>query len=93
MVRQILIYLRRIFFSFLILADPMHSSNHVGNYRWTEALKWTGHKAFNEQSLREWTVDGKAAGKTRGANGLTFATVVDAGHMVRCVPLYRVDFF
>jgi cathepsin A (carboxypeptidase C) len=58
------------------------SSNHVGNYRWTAALKWSGHDAFNQEELREWKVDGEVAGKTRSANGLTFATVDAAGHMV-----------
>jgi len=61
--------------------------NHVGNLRWTEALKWTGHEAYNQQPLRDWFVTLKngtveVAGKTRSANGLTFATVHAAGHMV-----------
>ena len=57
-------------------------SNHVGNYRWTAALQWSGHKAFNAEDLREWKVGGEVAGKTRSAQGLTFATVFGAGHMV-----------
>ncbi|PVF93235.1 peptidase S10, serine carboxypeptidase [Serendipita vermifera] len=56
--------------------------NHVGNYRWTSALQWTGHKDFNAKELREWKVNGKVAGMTRSAHGLTFATVFGAGHMV-----------
>ncbi|KDQ13471.1 hypothetical protein BOTBODRAFT_146116 [Botryobasidium botryosum FD-172 SS1] len=56
--------------------------NHVGNYRWTSALEWSGHDAFNAESLREWKVDGRVAGMTKSANGLTFATVLGAGHMV-----------
>jgi hypothetical protein len=63
-------------------------SNHVGNYRWTTALQWSGHKAFNKEELREWKVGGDVAGYTRGAGGLTFATVLGAGHMV-CCPLCR----
>ncbi|KAG8755140.1 hypothetical protein FRC14_004314 [Serendipita sp. 396] len=56
--------------------------NHVGNYRWTSAFQWSGHKEFNKQELREWRVDDRVAGKTRSAQGLTFATVFGAGHMV-----------
>jgi carboxypeptidase C (cathepsin A) len=57
-------------------------SNHVGNYRWTSALQWSGHKAFNKEELREWRVNGELAGYTRAASGLTFATILGAGHMV-----------
>ncbi|KAL0949670.1 hypothetical protein HGRIS_009708 [Hohenbuehelia grisea] len=56
--------------------------NWVGNERWTLDLEWSGHDAFSSQSLRDWKVDGKFAGKTRSADGLTFATVHAAGHMV-----------
>ncbi|KAJ7113114.1 serine carboxypeptidase [Mycena epipterygia] len=56
--------------------------NWVGNEAWTLALEWSGQAEFGAQSLREWTVDGKPAGKTRNAKGLTFATVHAAGHMV-----------
>jgi carboxypeptidase C (cathepsin A) len=56
--------------------------NHVGNERWTLALQWTGSKDFTSQSLRDWVVDGKPAGKTRSAMGFTYATVSGAGHMV-----------
>ncbi|KAJ7113152.1 serine carboxypeptidase [Mycena epipterygia] len=56
--------------------------NWVGNEAWTLALEWSGQAEFGAQVLREWTVDGKPAGKTREAKGLTFATVHAAGHMV-----------
>ncbi|KAF9475350.1 serine carboxypeptidase [Pholiota conissans] len=56
--------------------------NHVGNERWTLALDWNGRAEFASQSLRDWIVDGKPAGKTRSAKGFTFATVTGAGHMV-----------
>ncbi|KAJ7689725.1 hypothetical protein B0H17DRAFT_1202175 [Mycena rosella] len=46
------------------------------------ALERSGHVEFNTLPLREWTVDGKRAGKTRVAKGLTFATVDAAGHLV-----------
>lgn len=55
----------------------------VGNERWTLDMEWSGKEEFNKQPLRDWVVDGKFAGKTRSAKGLTFATVEAAGHMVR----------
>ena len=57
--------------------------NHVGNERWTLALEWSGKEAFGVAEKREWAVDGKRAGMTRSAKGLTFATIDGAGHMVR----------
>ncbi|KAJ7737094.1 Alpha/Beta hydrolase protein [Mycena metata] len=56
--------------------------NWLGNEAWTLALEWSGQTEFRAQELREWTVDGKRAGRTRTAGGLTFATVDGAGHMV-----------
>lgn len=57
--------------------------NWIGNEAWTLALEWHGQKDFAALPLREWHVDGRVAGKTRAARGLTFATVDAAGHMVR----------
>jgi carboxypeptidase C (cathepsin A) len=57
--------------------------NWVGNERWTLALEWSGRDAFRGEVLRDWMVNGKAVGSTRSAAGLTFATIRDAGHMVR----------
>ncbi|KAF7345693.1 Carboxypeptidase [Mycena venus] len=55
--------------------------NWIGNEAWTLTLEWSGHAEFVAQPLREWTVGGERAGQTRGAKGLTFATVDAAGHM------------
>ncbi|KAJ7144487.1 serine carboxypeptidase [Mycena epipterygia] len=55
--------------------------NWIGNEAWTLALEWSGHTEFVAQPLREWTVGGERAGRTRGDKGLTFATVDAAGHM------------
>ena len=66
--------------------------NHVGNEAWTLDLKWSGHDEFSIQPLREWKVDGKPAGMTRSAQGLTFATIDGAGHMV-CYSFFAVLFF
>lgn len=59
--------------------------NWVGNEAWTLALEWSGQAALGAQPLREWTVDGKRAGRTRSARGFTFATVDAAGHLVRAL--------
>ncbi|KAJ7479723.1 Alpha/Beta hydrolase protein [Mycena latifolia] len=56
--------------------------NWLGNEAWTLALEWSGQAEFSALPLREWTVAGKRAGKTRAARGLTFATVDAAGHVV-----------
>lgn len=59
--------------------------NWVGNERWTLELEWSGQEKFVGQgALRDWSVGGKVAGRTRSAGGLTFATIDGAGHMVRC---------
>ncbi|RXW15110.1 hypothetical protein EST38_g10743 [Candolleomyces aberdarensis] len=56
--------------------------NHVGNEQWTLDLEWSGQEEFSSEPLRDWYVDGKRAGRTRGSGGLTFATIDGAGHMV-----------
>ncbi|OCH89475.1 serine carboxypeptidase [Obba rivulosa] len=56
--------------------------NWVGNERMTLGLEWTGQAAFVAQPLREWEVNGTAAGLTRSAGPFTFATIFGAGHMV-----------
>jgi len=56
--------------------------NFIGQEIWTAELDWSGREAFNAQNLRNWTVNGSVAGKTKSANGLTLLTVFDAGHMV-----------
>jgi carboxypeptidase C (cathepsin A) len=66
--------------------------NHVGNEAWTLNLEWSGHDEFSTQPLREWKVDGKTAGMTRSAQGLTFATIDGAGHMV-CYSFSFLFFF
>jgi len=55
--------------------------NWVGNERMTLDTEWTGQEAFAAQPLREWEVDGLAAGLTRSAGPFTFATIDGAGHM------------
>ncbi|KAJ8457603.1 hypothetical protein ONZ45_g18247 [Pleurotus djamor] len=56
--------------------------NWLGNQKWTLEMEWSGKEEFGKKELVDWTVNGKFAGKTRSAKGLTFATVHGAGHMV-----------
>lgn len=49
------------------------------------ALEWSGQQAFVAQPLRDWKVNGTAAGVTRSSGGFTFATIYGAGHMVRSI--------
>lgn len=57
--------------------------NWVGNERWTLDMEWAGQEAFRNETLEEWYVDGKAAGKFRKHGNLAFATIYGAGHLVR----------
>lgn len=57
--------------------------NWIGNYAWVSTLEWSGHSAFAAEELRAWEVDGKPVGESKSTNGLTWATVYGAGHMVR----------
>ena len=54
----------------------------MGNEAWTLACEWSGHEEFSSQALRDWNVNGKLAGMTHSAQGLTFATVHSAGHEI-----------
>ncbi len=65
----------------MVLADTRYLQ--VGNERMTRELEWTGQETYQSLPLREWFVDGEVAGKTRSFGPLTFATIRDAGHMVR----------
>ncbi|KAF8322592.1 serine carboxypeptidase [Clavulina sp. PMI_390] len=56
--------------------------NWKGNQRWVEALEWSGHDDFAAAETVEWKIDGKVVGATKNAKGLTFTTILGAGHMV-----------
>jgi carboxypeptidase C (cathepsin A) len=51
-------------------------------------MEWTGQPQFVAQPLKEWYVEGNAAGLVRSAGGLTFTTVYGGGHMVRRLTLF-----
>ena len=69
--------------SFHVRSASHLTGYYIGNERMSLALEWTGRQRFASQPLREWSVDGNVAGLARSANGLTFVTVNDAGHMVQ----------
>lgn len=45
--------------------------NFIGNEAWVNALEWTGQEGFQKAEMRDWMVDGKAAGATKSHGGLT----------------------
>ncbi|KZT24376.1 serine carboxypeptidase [Neolentinus lepideus HHB14362 ss-1] len=55
--------------------------NWVGNAAWVEKLEWSGGEAYRGQEMRGWDVGGRAAGLTKGAEGLRFVSIYGGGHM------------
>ena len=59
----------------------------MGNEAMTMGLEWTKKHEFRREPLHVWTIKGnQIAGLARSGGGLTFATIVGAGHMVRARP-------
>ncbi|KAL9932251.1 hypothetical protein V8E36_009023 [Tilletia maclaganii] len=56
--------------------------NWIGNKGWLFEMDWSGQAAFLAAKNYGWVVDGEVAGETQSAEGLTWATVLGAGHMV-----------
>ncbi|KAK1421632.1 hypothetical protein QVD17_24118 [Tagetes erecta] len=56
--------------------------NWLGNYRWVDAMKWSGQPEFKAARVIKFKVDGKEAGLLKNYGPLTFLKVHDAGHMV-----------
>jgi hypothetical protein len=52
------------------------------NQAFVERLEWSHGDEFRATKLRDWSVLG-VAGQTKSAGNLTFATIYEAGHMVR----------
>ncbi|KAH7916117.1 Alpha/Beta hydrolase protein [Hygrophoropsis aurantiaca] len=59
-----------------------YQCNWIANKLWVDKLEWSGRTAYAGQTWRDWLVDGHTAGATKKAGGLTFATILGAGHMV-----------
>jgi len=58
------------------------AANYVGGLNWANALNYTGQKAFNRATHKNWYVDGIKAGWTKSASNFTFVFVEGSGHMV-----------
>lgn len=56
--------------------------NWLGNSRWVTAMEWSGQMGYAKSVWKEFQVDGKEAGLTKGYGSLQFLKVHDAGHMV-----------
>ncbi|GLU11878.1 hypothetical protein SLE2022_285980 [Rubroshorea leprosula] len=56
--------------------------NWLGNYRWVNALNWSGQKDFLAAPMVPFVVDRKEAGKLKTHGPLSFLKVHNAGHMV-----------
>ncbi|KAI9730204.1 MAG: hypothetical protein M1834_005968 [Cirrosporium novae-zelandiae] len=56
--------------------------NWLGNHAWTEALPWSGKKAFNAVELKPFKTNGEEVGQVKSSGNFTFIAIKDAGHMV-----------
>ena len=59
------------------------SCNWIGNEQCTLEMVWSGRDGYVAAPLRDWRLDGRVVGRTRAYGGLTFATIRQAGHLVR----------
>jgi len=55
-----------------------YTCNYLGGEAWTNALEYAGHEEFNAANYTSFGDHGLY----KGANGLTFFKVLDAGHLV-----------
>ncbi|KAF5363981.1 hypothetical protein D9756_000949 [Leucocoprinus leucothites] len=68
---------------FLIYAGTYDwQCNWVANKLWVDKLTWSQSDVYQQETWREWTVNGKAAGEVKGTDLLTFVTIWGAGHMM-----------
>ncbi|KAG9445144.1 hypothetical protein H6P81_016484 [Aristolochia fimbriata] len=56
--------------------------NWLGNFRWVNAMEWSGQKMFVDSPMAPFIVGGKEAGLVKSYGPLSFLKVHDAGHMV-----------
>ncbi|OAQ97755.1 hypothetical protein LLEC1_00419 [Akanthomyces lecanii] len=66
--------------------DVDYILNWLGQRAWTNALQWSGRRAFNFAHTRSLSIDSsnstQAYGTLKHANGLAFARIFKAGHLV-----------
>ncbi|KAH9916734.1 serine carboxypeptidase [Epithele typhae] len=53
----------------------------IGTERMTLGVEWAQQEAYRRAPVRDWRVGDVVAGKVRSGGGMTFATVLDAGHL------------
>lgn len=53
--------------------------NFFGTSAYLSSMQWPGQTAFNNAKNNTWNVNGKSAGTSRSAQGLTFVVVANAG--------------
>jgi carboxypeptidase C (cathepsin A) len=56
--------------------------NWVANKLWVDKLLWSRSDVYQEESWREWMVDGRVVGEVKQTYPLTFVTIREAGHMI-----------
>ncbi|PPQ82160.1 hypothetical protein CVT25_015138 [Psilocybe cyanescens] len=57
--------------------------NHIANKLWVDKLEWSGQAAYAAEEWRDWTAEGHKAGEVKETPLLTFATIREAGHMMK----------
>ena len=71
-------------FAAKLMRVVINFGTQMGNEAMTMGLEWTKKDEFRREPLHVWTIKGnQIAGLARSGGGLTFATIVGAGHMVR----------
>ncbi|KAK7312599.1 hypothetical protein VNO77_36571 [Canavalia gladiata] len=56
--------------------------NWLGNWKWVNAMEWSGQKSFGASRTKSFVVDGAEAGSLNSYGPLSFLKVSKAGHMV-----------
>ncbi|KAK3135765.1 hypothetical protein QOZ80_5BG0423150 [Eleusine coracana subsp. coracana] len=56
--------------------------NWLGNFRWVNAMVWSGQQNFSEAPMLPFKINGKETGLLKSYGPLSFVKVYDSGHMV-----------
>lgn len=56
--------------------------NWIANKLWVDKLSWSQSAVYQQESWREWMVNGRVAGEVKQTDLLTFVTIREAGHMM-----------
>ncbi|ORX63097.1 alpha/beta-hydrolase, partial [Hesseltinella vesiculosa] len=72
----------------LYAGDADYLCNWMGNYAWSNQLRFQGADDYRLQELQGWRMDGKEVGQAKHGGNLTFVRVYQAGHRV---PYYQPE--